>query len=613
MTKVQAAAAGWTARGRGLAGRIGGGLVVVALAGAAFGQPILGGGHALPRILSDDPVVPGPVSPSAPVVVCFMPGTDQRYIESVSRLIHLKNQAFYGPDYFLGPRWSGAQGSPRALTWSFVPDGLMITGGSAEPDSPSTLFGSMDSGFSGQGGRATWINRFQQVFDRYEELTGITFARVRHNNNDWDDGAVWGAAGAAGLRGDIRISMHPIDGAGGGIGAYNYYPSHGDMVIDAADLNSLTPPTGAHRGLRNLVAHEIGHGLGLDHTCSANSAVLMSPFGEYSVDGPRQDDIRGVQRHYGDPFEPNDTFGAATPLGALAPGSPLSRGAIPAPVAGTNDANAALCSIDADGEQDWYSFTASSAMPVSITLTPVGSTYDHNEQAANGSCPTGVTLNAKAIADLVLTLYGTNGTTVLATANSTGVGLGESIASFPLPAAGTYFIRISEGNAPTSTQLYSFSVSTECVVVPQITQHPSPQAVYNGSTATFQGSATNATALRWRKDGVDLVNGGRISGATTGTLVITGARSTDEGIYTLRASGTCATATSLGAVLTVVCYPNCDGSTSAPTLNVIDFTCFYNSFLNGTGYANCDGSTTAPVLNVRDFLCFQSRFVAGCP
>ena len=29
-------------------------------------------------------------------------------------------------------------------------------------------------------------------------------------------------------------------------------------------------------------------------------------------------------------------------------------------------------------------------------------------------------------------------------------------------------------------------------------------------------------------------------------------------------------------------------------------------------YANCDGSTTAPVLNVLDFSCFLNRFAAGC-
>jgi hypothetical protein len=61
------------------------------------------------------------------------------------------------------------------------------------------------------------------------------------------------------------------------------------------------------------------------------------------------------------------------------------------------------------------------------------------------------------------------------------------------------------------------------------------------------------------------------------------------------------------------CYANCDGSTVAPVLNVLDFNCFLNAFAAGNSYANCDGSTIAPVLNVLDFNCFLNRFSAGCP
>jgi hypothetical protein len=61
------------------------------------------------------------------------------------------------------------------------------------------------------------------------------------------------------------------------------------------------------------------------------------------------------------------------------------------------------------------------------------------------------------------------------------------------------------------------------------------------------------------------------------------------------------------------CYANCDGSTTAPVLNVLDFTCFLNKFAAGDAYANCDGSTVPPVLNVLDFTCFLNRFAAGCP
>ncbi len=64
--------------------------------------------------------------------------------------------------------------------------------------------------------------------------------------------------------------------------------------------------------------------------------------------------------------------------------------------------------------------------------------------------------------------------------------------------------------------------------------------------------------------------------------------------------------------IAAACYANCDTSTTAPMLNVLDFTCFLNKFAAGDTYANCDGSTTAPILNVLDFTCFLNNFAAGC-
>jgi hypothetical protein len=62
-----------------------------------------------------------------------------------------------------------------------------------------------------------------------------------------------------------------------------------------------------------------------------------------------------------------------------------------------------------------------------------------------------------------------------------------------------------------------------------------------------------------------------------------------------------------------LCYPNCDGSSTAPALTVADFTCFLTKFAAGDPYANCDNSSVPPVLNIADFSCFLSKFVAGCP
>jgi len=60
------------------------------------------------------------------------------------------------------------------------------------------------------------------------------------------------------------------------------------------------------------------------------------------------------------------------------------------------------------------------------------------------------------------------------------------------------------------------------------------------------------------------------------------------------------------------CYPNCDGSTVPPILNVSDFICFQTKYAAGDPYANCDNSTVPPILNVSDFICFQNLYAAGC-
>ncbi len=67
---------------------------------------------------------------------------------------------------------------------------------------------------------------------------------------------------------------------------------------------------------------------------------------------------------------------------------------------------------------------------------------------------------------------------------------------------------------------------------------PSDTVVEAGDTLTLTASvdpAAGATAPRWERDGVPLVDDGRVSGAQTGTLVIGGAVPGDAGVYRLTA------------------------------------------------------------------------------
>ncbi len=97
------------------------------------------------------------------------------------------------------------------------------------------------------------------------------------------------------------------------------------------------------------------------------------------------------------------------------------------------------------------------------------------------------------------------------------------------------------------------------------------------------------------------------------TLSINPPAGTEPGPYDCVVSNACGPSNSNPASLAVnTCYPNCDGSTTPPILNVLDFSCFINMYAAGDPYANCDGSTTPPVLNVLDFACFLNAYAAGC-
>jgi hypothetical protein len=58
---------------------------------------------------------------------------------------------------------------------------------------------------------------------------------------------------------------------------------------------------------------------------------------------------------------------------------------------------------------------------------------------------------------------------------------------------------------------------------------------------------------------------------------------------------------------TGACYPDCnqDG-----TLDVTDFGCFTNRFINADPYCDCNGDS---VLDIQDFGCFTNKFIVGCP
>ncbi|MEM9478190.1 MAG: Calx-beta domain-containing protein [Verrucomicrobiota bacterium] len=389
--------------------------------------------------------------------MCFAPGTPPE----IARLFESEAgpaPQFQAADWWTNTATNGNVGRGNAITlrWSIVPDGTTIVGGSGEPTSPSNLQAWLNGIY---GSSAVWLPLFEQSFARWGELIGVTY--IYEPNDDGVSISGGGNNGIIGVRGDVRIGGHSIDGNSGTL-AYNYFPNNGDMVLDTAD-SFYNNTFNNSRGLRNVIMHEHGHGLGLAHSCPVNSTKLMEPFINSNFDGPQRDDILGGQRNNGDPDENNDSIGAATPLGTL----------------GLTTLTRQTLSIDSVTDNDYFSFSVPSAnaYAATVSVTPVGVSYLAGPQNGNGSCSAGTLYDSLRIRNLGLELR--TSTTSLATANANGVGIAETIQDQALTSSGPFFVRVF-GDSTDDVQAYALTV--------EITQFTSD--VYTLSSANYSVNET---------------------------------------------------------------------------------------------------------------------------
>jgi hypothetical protein len=95
------------------------------------------------------------------------------------------------------------------------------------------------------------------------------------------------------------------------------------------------------------------------------------------------------------------------------------------------------------------------------------------------------------------------------------------------------------------------------VPLPEITSQPTNQAVGVGSTAQLDVGVSGTAPLiyQWQFDGMNLVNGGSISGATNSQLMISNAQTNNGGFYSLIITNNGGSVTSSYAILTVTNVP----------------------------------------------------------
>ncbi|MDX2148659.1 MAG: immunoglobulin domain-containing protein [Planctomycetota bacterium] len=102
---------------------------------------------------------------------------------------------------------------------------------------------------------------------------------------------------------------------------------------------------------------------------------------------------------------------------------------------------------------------------------------------------------------------------------------------------------------------------------------PEPLNLDPGQIARFRVDAGGNPPLRyqWRRNGVPLTNGVRVSGATTAELVIDGVEPLDAGTYSCVVTNDCAARASFGALLSVSCPADFDGNGQLDLFDYLDY------------------------------------------
>lgn len=101
--------------------------------------------------------------------------------------------------------------------------------------------------------------------------------------------------------------------------------------------------------------------------------------------------------------------------------------------------------------------------------------------------------------------------------------------------AATYTVTVSNGDQSDSANA-ALVVSATCIA-PTITTAPQNRTVTEGAIVSFtvvvDPGAGQPLSYQWQKGGVNLVDSGKVFGATTGTLTLQGVTAADAGTYTV--------------------------------------------------------------------------------
>lgn len=143
---------------------------------------------------------------------------------------------------------------------------------------------------------------------------------------------------------------------------------------------------------------------------------------------------------------------------------------------------------------------------------------------------------------------------------------------------------------------------------PYVASPPANVNASGGDLITLNVTIQNQApvTLRWRKDGADLADGGRISGSSGSSLMLSGATLDDAGYYDVRLTTACGSFITTAAYVTVNCPAdfNQDGGVDGG-----DVDAYFSIWVEGGSAAdfNNDGG-----IDGADVDAFFARWIGGC-
>jgi len=313
------------------------------------------------------------------------------------------------------------------------------------------------------------------------------------------------------------------------------YATESDIVLNSkVSWDSYRGPINSTPEIRRVVAHELGHALGLAH--STSPAALMYPAAG-SVEAPQSDDIAGIQALYGPPGVPaNDQFASATNVTLSGTQGSVSGFNTNATKEAGEPSHALASGSDhapnPGGRSVWWRWTAPGSG--SVTIDTGGSYFDTILGVYTGTSVSALTL-------------------VASNDDVQGGVVQASSVTFSVISGTIYRIAVDGFNdsdgvgADSGGVKLNFIYSTSGLFAPTITSHPATQLVSPGSTVAFTVVAAGSAPLSYQW----LFNSNPIAGATDTSYTITGVTAAQAGSYAVTVSNSAGSVTSNAATLSV--------------------------------------------------------------